>query len=780
MASYEDSYKSQLQGVSQQVARERLDGQVSAQINMLSDAVTNLRRRPGAQYAFSLPVGAGFAPEAFAAWDTVVGAQPCQIILNSAAGVLYVLSPANVLLYTSPAIPYLQTLDARDICTATVGDALYFANTTKKPARGEPSLALSTGAGGFFYVRAGSFNKAYSVKVVGGTGSVTASYTTPMGTTAGDADLATAEAIAAALTAKINTAALGVTAVADGAYVFVTRTTAGADVHVSTEAGLSFLVASNAGYIRQESDLPAKLPTSADGWLVSTGDARIKRFYRFDAPTQSWLEAGDASSPLTLTNTPVALTHVGDTWAVDTAPFEGRFAGDDETNPDPEFVVRGVTGMAAYQGRLVLLAGNIACLSASNQPRRFYRTTVTSVLDSDAIGIGAAGATGATYRYAVPFQKDLVLFSDKNQAVIPGGNTAITPRTAAMLPTSAYAADMSMKPLEVGRSLMYSAPRSSTHFGIMEMLPSNQTDAQYTSTDATPHLPEYMLGRCRLAVSSTVSSMALFLPSAEPQAIIVHEYIWADDKKLQQAWHRWEFPFPVATAYFNGASIVLLFLNAGTLVGCTVEPKGGKFVGEDRVPFLDLATYVPVVARNVVLPSWLASFVPTDGERKKLRMAVARGPVAGGAVGYAYSAGTFTTLPSYKDGRVAVGFPFTSLVTPTPPMRKDDQGVKISTNKMTVLRFAIGTNQSGAFNVAVGDGPAAEYNSDAVSPLFFYSPELEPGKPLIGADSTVVVPARTRAEETVLTMSTDGTADFNLVGLEFVAQYHEKLKRARH
>jgi len=38
-----------LQGVSQQIPRERLQGQLSVQMNMLSDLVTGIRRRQGLQ-----------------------------------------------------------------------------------------------------------------------------------------------------------------------------------------------------------------------------------------------------------------------------------------------------------------------------------------------------------------------------------------------------------------------------------------------------------------------------------------------------------------------------------------------------------------------------------------------------------------------------------------------------------------------------------------------------------------------------------------------------------
>lgn len=47
MAVIEMQYSSLLNGVSQQTPRERTNGQLTEQNNMMSDPVTGLRRRPG-------------------------------------------------------------------------------------------------------------------------------------------------------------------------------------------------------------------------------------------------------------------------------------------------------------------------------------------------------------------------------------------------------------------------------------------------------------------------------------------------------------------------------------------------------------------------------------------------------------------------------------------------------------------------------------------------------------------------------------------------------------
>uniref|UniRef100_UPI004048697E phage nozzle protein n=1 Tax=Serratia quinivorans TaxID=137545 RepID=UPI004048697E len=55
MAVYESGYPSLIQGASQQVPDKRLDGQVSNQLNMVSDALTGLRRRKGFELLRFLP-----------------------------------------------------------------------------------------------------------------------------------------------------------------------------------------------------------------------------------------------------------------------------------------------------------------------------------------------------------------------------------------------------------------------------------------------------------------------------------------------------------------------------------------------------------------------------------------------------------------------------------------------------------------------------------------------------------------------------------------------------
>lgn len=777
MSSFEDSYKSQLQGVSQQLARERLDGQVSAQDNMLSDTVTNLRRRPGAVYAYNLSVATA-TPESVLAWNTDIAGTRCHVVLNCVDGAITILDALYNVLATLPTSTYLTTTDTGTIQVATVGDEFILANTAKLPALGASSTGTSPDIRGFFYIKAGAFSKLYEVHLQTSSGTITATYTTPNGTGAGDAALSTPEHIAGELVTSLTAYGV-VTLYQDAAYVYIQNNATITGLVVSSPSGTNYVIASGAAYLRLDAELPSRLPSQAGGFIISTGELRALKYYQYDATKLAWLEVGNYASPLSITNVPVSITKVAGVWTLQTNTWEGRLSGDDDTNPAPAFIKRGITGVSNYQGRLVILSGSMVNMSASNKTYRFYRSTVSSILDSDCIEIGASAASSAAYRYAVPFQKDLLLFSEKYQAVVPGGATAITPRTASVVVTSTYDSDMSSKPTPVGRTLMYSAPRSKDFFGLLEMEPSGYIESQYLSADSTAHLPKYMAGRCKFGVSSSVANMVLFAPTGDRYSLIVHEYTWSGDKKVQQAWHRWTFRYKVAAAYFSGQVVYVLFVNNGKIVACTIDPRSGQVSStSDTIPHMDMVTFVDVVDGVVQYPAWLTAFDSTA--KPDVRLSVATGSLAGSLVGGTVVGSDLHTVISFQNGRVGIGFPYTSLFSPTPPMKKDGNGVQISSNKMTVLRFMVGTKNSTEYDVHVSDRSTEAVESDPTSPLYFGSAELSLGSSLVGGDSIAIVPARTEAASTQLILSTDGLGELNIVSLEYVARYNTKVRRAYH
>jgi hypothetical protein len=517
---------------------------------------------------------------------------------------------------------------------------------------------------------------------------------------------------------------------------------------------------------------------AANGYVMAVGEQRTFRYYKYNDSRKEWLECGIYGSPASLTGMPVSLTYSGGTWKMPTTAWEGRLAGDDETNPPPVFCVsRKPSGLAAFQNRLVILAGSTVYMSSSVAPRRFFRSTVVSLIDSDTIAVGSSANSSAEYQYAVPFQKDLLLFSRKYQALIPSAGQAVTPRTATVLLTSAYSVDTLSEPVPVGRTLLFSAPRSSDYFGFMEMVSSQYTDAQYVANDATAHLPKYMGGQCRFGVASSVASMVMFAPSRDPTSLVVYEYSWDGDTKVQQAWHTWRFKYPIASAYFSNEVVNIIFIQNGMLVGCTMDPRQGVLsFASTRRPFLDFNGELDVVNNQCTVPAWLLAFDPTA--MAGLKLSVSTGSLAGEEVGIASVAGNvITTVRSFPSGKVSFGFPYRSLMSPTPPIAQDHNGIKIESAKLTVLRFGISTQNSSEYKVAVTDATSEDMDVLDQATLRFCSADLQLGSARYARAARAVVPARTDADTTTLMMYTEGTGELNFTGLDYTGRFNTRIRR---
>ena len=772
MSTYEAAYKPLLQGVSQQLPGERLPGQLTSQVNMVSDPVTNLRRRPGVLFRKSW-AWAGADSGHLLGWFADISGSRVHILLNTNTGNIRILDEKFNEEASLDGGAYLVNADPTRIRATSVGNEFFLCNVDKAPVVQYGTTDQNPANSGFFYIVSGAFSKNYHVAVVHSGGTTYAEYATPSGTGAGDAALATPEYIATQLAAKLA-ADTSLAVQRDGPYVFITRA---GGISVNTSVGSGFMVASKSGAVPNIGSLPARLPSAANGFICRVGTADSPQYYRYNHLTTEWGESGAWGGPRSITNVPIGIVWDGTAWRLNTAAFAGRNAGDDKSNELHEWMTRGITGMGTYQGRLVLMSGPMVSMSASNKPRQFFRSTVSHLLNSDAIEVGAGMNSAAAYEWAIPFNKDLVLFSRTYQAVIPSGNSAITPSTATVVPTSTHETDTTSSPITLGRTLMYCTPKSEDFFGVMEMIPSNYTNSQYVSQDSTPHLPKYMGGRCRFAVSSGVASLALFAPRGDPYSLVVHEYHWDGDNKAQQAWHQWTFAYPVACAYFASDVVVLAFIQNGNIVLGTVDPRAGALnAASARRPFLDLNVSASIVNNTVTIPAWMLAFDPLI--RDKLKLVLVTGALAGEEVGFVNgaTANTLTTVPSHPSGTVGIGIPYYSGVIPSPPVVKDMNDSAIHSGKATLLRYMIGTKNSSAFTVKVTDAYSTGEEL-AVPTLSWSSPELELGRGLYADTSISIVPCRTDLRSTAMEVSTKGTGELNITSLEYVAKYHPKIKR---
>ncbi|AMO43673.1 hypothetical protein C171_00490 [Pseudomonas phage YMC11/06/C171_PPU_BP] len=776
MAAIDGATKSLMQGVSQQVPRERLDGQVSLQVNMLSDAVEGMRRRPGMRYLTSniFPGGAWNKEQVFAT-SVDIGDEPHHILINTATGVVNVYN-SNMSLVATDDFFYLLAPTAASIQVAALRGYLYICNTEQFPVKNVTNAGKQNpDKTGFFFVKTGQYSKIYNVTLNVNGVQYASSYTTPNGSAPGDAALSTPEYVAGKLVDGIVAHAIpGLSFAIAGSYVYLVTTGAGA-ITVTSDSGTNFISASNQSHVTLTTELPARMPAAANGMLVSVGaNPSLSVWYRFDFVNNAWVESGAWNSADFLTNMPIRLK-LDNSYVMDQPNYEGRLSGNDNTNEDPAFLTDGVTGLSVFQGRLVILSGATVCMSAAGKPLRWYRSTTTELLVADPISIFSGSATTANFTHAIQFNKDLLLFAKTCQAVVPSGNSVVAPSTAQIVITSAYNTTSKVLPIVAGRSLMYFAPRSEKFASVLEMVPSNTTDSQYTTNDVTAHIPQYMPGTIRQATASTTSNSLVLVADGDARTLFVHEYLWGGDEKLQSAWHNWTAPYDIVCTWFVRDTIYVGMLVDGDLAIVTIDSQAGDTANGLYRPFSDMFIGTAVVGGTFTVPTALRAAYTAGAE---LQLTYTTGAVAGEAVGFSINTATWvgTAVRNVPDGTYFLGLKYRSTLSPTPPLLRDQNGVVIGTAGTSLIRYEASLKNTGDFHVVVQRHD--ETTSEGVySGLTYSSQDLIPGGPLYAKSSRCIIPVRLNPDASSVIMYAEDDHDLGVLTLEHVMQYHPRRRR---
>ena len=772
MSIYEGSYPSLTHGVSQQVPFGRIEGQHEEQLNMLSDRVTGLRRRPGIQYKTLLAMDTFDSIKSFYIEQ---GDSSYHVLINNKTGTVYTFD-SNYTLLNTKQDNYFIASKATSIHEAPMTGSTWLLNTEIKPTLG-PAIAGTQNPDrcGWFQVLTGAYSRSYALTLsVEGVYTGTFTYVTPSGSGAGDVAASIPEKIANAIAVSMNatpalTAIFNVTQV--GPYIAITKKTGLGGVNPVKVAALgtkTHSVASGVMQVTLVTDLPANLPPVAEGFITAVGSKPdALAYYRWSDATSTWIECGSYGSADTLLNTPRKLTIEGVTVTHEVPVFEGRRAGSEHNNPYSAIITYGITGLSAYQGRLVLLAGGYACLSASNRPLRFMRSTVVDLRDDDPIEISAGALTAAVFRYAIPFNKDLVLISGAHQAVIPVGSTSITPKNAMVVLSSRESINTAARPCVMSRTLVYSTAVSSDYLGAGELIPSQYSASQYSANNLTAHIPRYIAGGCRSIANVSASSLGCYLATGDLNSALVQEYTWEGDERSQNAWHKWEFLPDILSMHTDNNILVFTFRIGDNVVIGTLDARSASYQQLGAIPaFLDMRIDVTVTDNQFYVPMHLRNAAYAS----RIRAAQAAGAMSGEPVGIVTidtNTWVATTVRSFREGQLTVGYSYKSALTPTEPFARDKNRAPIQSAKIRLLRYTLGVRNTGEFDITTKSIDYADVTVED-SAVLWSSVELGLGAKQAVEYGRVVVPVRAAAPKTKVEFSTDNTRELNIVNLGYL------------
>lgn len=419
-------------------------------------------------------------------------------------------------------------------------------------------------------------------------------YSTPDGSVAAHLALTKTDVIAASLAAQMTAA--GVPGVSQSGSI-ITLTAGGYEGMLTEDgSGGSSMTAVHRS-VRNLADLPSRRVANGFTVKVEGGDAtgagdHYLTYNAADgvykearAPTESW----GKPTPSTM---PISLVPYLDGFKLSEIDWPGRTVGDSLTNPPPSFVGQTINDLYFFQDRMGLISGEGFDISEVGEYYNFQRTTVLDLLDSDPVSGTVSHPKVSTLRHAIPFNKRLLLFSDKAQFELASGDF-LTPKTVATRQLSEFECSSVVRPVGMGTSLYFPVDKGE-HSACYNFF-VNGADSLEDAVDISGHIPEYVPRNVTQIAASPVNNLFVAYSKEDPTSLYVYQFYQDGPQRLQSAWHKW----PLVT---SGEILSVSIVDTRLLLLVKRLVSGSYVVTSEVIPLTAAPTGYRLDRMTTILP----------------------------------------------------------------------------------------------------------------------------------------------------------------------------------
>jgi hypothetical protein len=634
-------------GVSQQPFTLRLASQAEAQENGLSTTSQGLRKRPPTKHLKKILSGS-FTNSFIHTINRDENERYVVVITNGDLKVFDLAGNEKTVTFPSGKT-YLNAADPTNSFRAvTVADYTFLVNKTVTVTPGT-TLAPARPFETVVNVKIGNYGKTYNIIVNGIT---SASYTTPDGSVASHSTAISTDNIAGLLLNQLiaNGYNSGPWAVSiRGSAIYIRNNISDFSI-VCTDGFNNAAMLALKDQVQKFQDLPAN--AGVNNFSVEVVGDKATGFdnfwVRYDATgSGAWRETIKPGTRLgyNATSMPHTLIRNADgTFTFTPTTWNDRKAGTLDSNPDPSFVNRKITDIFFYRNRLGFLSDESVIFSEASEFFNFYRTTVNELLDSDPIDVTVSHTKVSTLSHAIPYNRQLLLFSAQSQFVVEAGDL-LTPKTIAIKQATEFECDPNVKPAGIGKNVYFVVPKGE-YTGVREYFPVDEVSGINDSVEVTGHVPQYIPRNAYRIAPCLTEDMLVVLSKNERNALWAYKFYFNQNEKLQSSWSKWTMD--------AGDSILAADFILSDLI-LVIQRSDGLYLEKLSVALGDIGTNEPY---NVHLDRKLTvakANMTWDGTYTNILTANLPGPLAGSweaivATGQPKKAGTRLTLEATATG----------------------------------------------------------------------------------------------------------------------------------
>jgi len=561
-----------IQGISRQADGQRDPSQAEEQVNGVSSLAEGLRKRDCTVALARVGDASDFDEVYFHQIQRDTLEQFLVAISKTAIKVFDLAGNEKRVAAKSGAYQYLSSVvdTRRDIRASTVVDYTFISNTKVTPAMDDATAPLVPRQRheALVWVKAANYGQNYKVNVNGEQVEVE----TPVAAVVVEGDTTTLNRISTADIAEEIRDAL----VAELSAVAIARS--GSVLHFTslnpitieaTDARANADITAITGSVQAFTELPTIAPRGYQIQVVGDPGTQFDNYHVAFVPRTgdfgegSWQETVAPGSRYKIN--PDTMPHVLVSLSDGTfyfGPLDGstvtglnrdlprwgeRTAGDSQTVPDPSFIGHPIQDVFIYKNRLGILADENIILSRAQNYFEFFAETVTGgVLDSDPIDLSASTDRVSILRYAIPYQDELIIFSEQIQFRFNSAEAILTPLSATITVLTQYEIDPNCRPILVQGTIIFCQTNGQwsqfREFSVRGAGTALVADA----SDLTSYLRGYIPAKVtRLAANDT--SNCWFVITAKDGfrgRVYTFKYFYRNTgsgaERVQSSWSYWE------------------------------------------------------------------------------------------------------------------------------------------------------------------------------------------------------------------------------------------------
>ena len=566
---YSSTIPNLIQGVSQQPDAQRDPSQGEIQINAVSSLTEGLRKRDCTRTLAK--VSSTSFGDAYFHSILRDAAEKYLVVISSSSVKVFDLDGNQKTVSAPSGYSYLSTVTSAksQIRAQTIADYTFVTNTLKVAAMKAtlaPVTARPAANEALVWVKGASYGQTYKVTLNGTTATVTTAVAPVItsGTTVTENRISAADIAESIKTALAGVS--GVTIVRSGSVLhFKSSSTI---TIAATDARANADITAITSSVQAFTELPTIAPVGYQVEIVGDPGNKFDGFYVQFAPRDgagtfgegSWQETvspgveyivDEATMPQLLVRLPDGTFYFGPAngttvGGIDLPSWGQRVAGDYETAPDPSFIGNTINDIFIYKNRLGFLADENVILSRAKSFFEFFPETVTTILDSDPIDLTASNSRVSVLRYAVPYQDELILFSDQYQFRFNAAETVLTPATAQITVLTQYEIDSNVRPIQIAGSIVFAQVSGDwsqfRDFSVRGAGTALVADAQSLTEYASSYIPANCF---RLTANDTGNAWyALSSKNGYAKRIYTYKYFYRNTgggaERAQSSWSYWE------------------------------------------------------------------------------------------------------------------------------------------------------------------------------------------------------------------------------------------------